>query len=205
MSAAPIAGLILAGGASRRMGTPKALLPVAGETFLDRLIGIFAATCDPVIVVLGHDSSRVRVGLKRPGQATFTINPDPDRGMLSSLQCGLGELPVNSPGVMFTPVDYPSFQAATLARIEGVFRAGGCEVVIPKYGERNGHPVCVSRRIVQELLALPASAQARDVLRLNRNRTCFLDLEDAGILADVDTPADYAQLVAAQSKNLDCQ
>lgn len=205
MSQAPIAGLILAGGASRRMGRPKALLRIGGEAFLDRLIRRFVPLCEPIIVVLGFDAARVRSGLQSPsGAATFTINRDPHRGMLSSLQCGLAELPENTSAVIFTPVDYPSFEGATLARISGAFREGGCDVIIPRYRGANGHPVCVSSLIIGELLALPASAQARDVIRKHRDRTRFVDVDDSGIVADIDTPGDYAKLLNTQAKGL-CQ
>ena len=115
--------------------------------------------------------------------------------MLSSLQCGLSEVPSNASAVIFTPVDYPSFQSATLGRIAVAFREHGSDIVIPVYLGRNGHPVCVSRRIVQELLALPVSAQARDVIRQHRDRTCFVDVDDPGVVADIDTPADYQKLL----------
>ncbi|HXF27317.1 MAG TPA: NTP transferase domain-containing protein, partial [Bryobacteraceae bacterium] len=81
-----ICGLILAAGASRRMGTSKALLTVGGETFLDRLIGLLSVVCEPVIVVTGHDALQAKDGM-------FVTNPEPERGMLSSLQCGLRAVP----------------------------------------------------------------------------------------------------------------
>ena len=71
------------------MGTPKALLPLGGETFLDRLIRLFAAGRIAPIVVLGHHAAQIQSGIQRGAQATFVVNPDPERGMLSSLQCGL--------------------------------------------------------------------------------------------------------------------
>ena len=81
------AGLILAGGASRRMGRPKALLEYEGETFLGRLQRIFLEHTDPVVIVLGHDAGNLRWLLDpRVKQA---LNSDPERGMLSSLQAGL--------------------------------------------------------------------------------------------------------------------
>ena len=81
------AAVILAGGASRRMGSPKALLPYAGETFVDRLIGVFQSVCDSVIVVLGHEADAIRSGVRR--KASFVFNPDHELGQLTSLQCGL--------------------------------------------------------------------------------------------------------------------
>ena len=93
---AKIAGIILAGGASRRMGTPKALLRFQNETFLDRLIGVFSPVCDPVIVVVGLHADQIRAGIERADDVRFAVNPDPERGMLSSLQCGLALLPSGS-------------------------------------------------------------------------------------------------------------
>ena len=88
-----LGGIILSGGASRRMGTPKALLLIENETFLDRMIRLFSEVCDPVIVVLGHNAEQIRSEIQRASQVSFVVNPDPERGMLSSLQCGLEALP----------------------------------------------------------------------------------------------------------------
>lgn len=196
MSPAAIAGLILAGGASSRIGSPKSLLRVGGETFLDRLIAVFASVCDPVVVVLGHDADRVRQGIEHPGFAAFTVNPDPDRGMLSSLQCGLLKISATSP-VIFTPVDYPGFRQTTLARIAAALNEGSSDVVIPLHYGCKGHPVGIASPVVRDLLALPCSAQARDVIRQYRDRTRFVEVDDPGIVADIDTPADYANFVTA--------
>src|SRR5437016_5738418 len=118
-----VAGLILAAGASRRMGTPKALLRIGGETLLDRQIRLFTTICNPIVVVLGHDSDRILAAAIAQDTVTLTINPDPDRGMLSSLQCGLTQLPPEATAVLFTPVDYAEFQAGTLAQIAASFRS----------------------------------------------------------------------------------
>ena len=93
----PIAGIILSAGASRRMGTPKALLQLNDETFLDRLIRLFSEVCSPVIVVLGDQADQIRSGIRRGSEARFVVNPDPERGMLSSLQCGLRSGPLRKP------------------------------------------------------------------------------------------------------------
>lgn len=112
-----LAGLILAAGASSRMGRPKPLLELEGETFLDRLIGLLAAHCSPVLVVLGHAAEAVQAGLRRAAEARFVINADYRRGQLSSLQCGLRGLPSDADGVLFTLVDLPAVQAATIERL----------------------------------------------------------------------------------------
>ena len=75
-----IAGLILAAGASTRMGSPKALLDYGGETFLDRLIGLLAGVCGSVTVVLGYHAAVIHSGIRRVAQAVFVLNPEPSRG-----------------------------------------------------------------------------------------------------------------------------
>lgn len=192
----PPAGLILAGGASSRMGTPKALLRVGDKTFIDHLIGLFHRSTQPVLVVLGHDAELVRHGIESRTPLTFAVNPQPERGMLSSLQCGLRELAAKTAAVIFSPVDYPNFQAATLARIAETFLNNACDVVVPVCLGVRGHPVCISRRVIDELITLPETGQARDVIRLHRDTTIFLEVDDPGIAADVDTPDDYRALVS---------
>lgn len=195
MNPPAIAGLILSGGASRRMGTPKALLTIEGQTFADRLIGVFLETCSPLILVLGHDADRIRPGIRRARQAQLVVNPDPERGMLSSLQCGLRL--VDAGAVVFTPVDYPSVRSSTLTAIAEAFHRRRAPVTIPRYHGERGHPVCISRRVVQVLLALPASAQARDVTRAYRDAAEFVDVDDPGIVGDIDLPEDYRALQEA--------
>ena len=192
----PIAGLILAGGASRRMGTPKALLRFQNETFLDRLIRLFSGVANPVIVVLGHQSDQIRSGIERASEAIFAVNPDPERGMLSSLQCGLNVLPAGTEAVMFTPVDHPNLQPATLEKLAGLFETEGAPVIVPTYDGEHGHPVCIARALANELLALPASAMASDVIQKYVSRTRYIAVDDPAVTIDVDDPEAYAGLLA---------
>jgi CTP:molybdopterin cytidylyltransferase MocA len=193
-----IAGLILAAGASTRMGSPKALLKFRGETFLDRLIGILASHCAPVIVVLGHQAEAIEAGLRRAGQARLVLNPDHRKGQLSSLQCGLRAVPSESRGVLFTPVDHPAVEPATVQRlVEQAGRVPPPLLVIPRYEGRGGHPVCCARDLIPEFLALPAVAQAREVIRRHLEHTCYVEVEDPGILKDVDDPEAYRRLIQA--------
>lgn len=191
-----LAGVILAAGASRRMGSPKALLDLGGQTFLDRLIAAFSPSCSPVVVVLGHSAGAIRAGIRRADGVTFVFNPDHAAGQLSSLQCGLAALPAGVDGVLFTPVDYPSVRPSTVAQIAARFeRRSAAEVfVIPRSRGKRGHPVCCAREVIPEFLALPAGAQAREVVRKYRDRTCYVDVGDPGILEDADDPQGYQRL-----------
>lgn len=190
-----IAGLILAGGASRRMGTPKALLHYQNETFLDRMIRLFGTVCQPVIVVLGHQSDQIRSGTARTSQAVVVVNPDPERGMLSSLQCGLKALPVEVDAVMFTPVDHPNISGATLEKLAACFQTERAPVIVPTYAGEHGHPVCISRALVGELLELPSTAMASDIIHRYVSQTLYIEVDDPAVTSDVDDPEAYAGLI----------
>jgi molybdenum cofactor cytidylyltransferase len=186
------AAIILAAGASSRMGRPKPLLELDGETFLDRVIDRFSGICRPVIVVLGYGADQVRAGIVRGAQAIILVNPAPERGMLSSLQCGLRHVPDTAEAVLFTPVDLPCITRDTIERLAA---AEPAPVAIPTFQGRKGHPVRVSQKIAAELLALPLDARATDVI--HRHRAHVIEVDDPGILHDVDTPDDYAALLEA--------
>jgi molybdenum cofactor cytidylyltransferase len=191
-------GLILAAGASRRMGRPKALLPFEGETFLDRLIGVFRQTCGDVIVVLGHGGEAIRAGLKR--DALFAWNPDPGRGQLSSMQCGLELLPPGTDAFVFTPVDYPAIRTTTVSGLMAALnRNDQVRLAIPRHEGRRGHPVACRSSLAAEFLNLAPGGQAREVVHRHADATCFVDVDDAGILLDIDDPQAYEQLLGARS------
>lgn len=189
------AGIILAAGASRRMGRPKAALPFQGETFLGRLIGVLEPVCDPVIVVLGHDADTLRPQL--PARVQVAVNPEPERGQLSSLQCALRALPPSASAFLFTPVDYPAIQPATVRRLsEALEQQSACLLAVPVHGGKRGHPVACRRELAEEFLALPPEGQAREVVRRHAARTAYVEIDDPGILLDVDDPAAYQALLA---------
>ncbi|MBM3744228.1 MAG: nucleotidyltransferase family protein [Acidobacteria bacterium] len=191
-----LAGLILAAGASSRMGRPKALLELEGETFLDRLIGLLGAHCLSVLVVLGHQAEMVQAGLKRAAKAAFVLNPDHRRGQLSSLQCGLRALPPDADGVLFTLVDLPAVRPSTIERLARQARLLAAPwLVIPRHQGRRGHPVGCSPELIEELIELPVNAQARAVVHRHLERACYVEVDDPGILRDVDDPAAYQDLL----------
>ena len=187
------AGLILAAGESRRMGFPKALLPYREETFLDRLARLFAARCAPVIVVLGAEAERIRAGV-HPA-ATFVVNPDWARGQTTSMQCGLRAVPPDADGVLFTLVDHPAVRPATIDAL--LVEPCTALVRVPRCHGHRGHPIWFSRELIAEFLALPETGAARDVVHSHAAQTEFLDVDDPGILADIDDPEAYRGLTGA--------
>ncbi len=191
-----IAAIILAAGASQRMGTPKALLEYRDETFVGRLVRVFAAACDDVIVVLGNHVEEIRPQV--PMRAKVVVNPAPERGQLSSLQTALIELPSDADGFAFIPVDCPAVAEETVARLAQMFTERDRETrfVIPRIGNKRGHPVLGDRRIADELLALQPRGEARTVVHAHVPNTAYLDVTDHGIFADIDTPDAYRRLLS---------
>jgi molybdenum cofactor cytidylyltransferase len=189
-----IAGLILAAGASSRMGTPKALLDYHGETFVGRLVRVLGKSCNPVIVVLGYNADVLRQEI--PPTALVVVNPDPSRGQLSSLQTALRALPAQADGFAFIPVDSPAVAEDTVASLAHAFeqRSPSTLFVIPRQSDKRGHPVFAARSIADELLALPPTSEARVVVHAHVDRTKYLDVEDSGIFTDVDDPEAYRRL-----------
>jgi molybdenum cofactor cytidylyltransferase len=189
-----IAGIILAAGASSRMGTPKALLDYRGETFLGRLVRVLGASCNPVIVVLGYHADVLRQQV--PAPARVVINPDPSRGQLSSLQTGLAAVPADADGFAFIPVDSPAVAQDTVAKLARMFerRNPSTLFVIPRQSGKRGHPVVAARSIAAEILALPAAAEAREVVHAHVDCTEYVDVDDPGIFTDVDDPEAYRRL-----------
>jgi molybdenum cofactor cytidylyltransferase len=179
------------------MGSPKALLTYRGETFLDRLIGRFAARCSPVIVVLGAAADEIRASTRRP--ATFVYNERYRFGQTTSMQCGLRAIPQGAEGVLFTLVDHPAVEASTIDRLVADLGSSYStpRLRVPRCQGRRGHPIWFSSGLIAEFLGLPEDGAARDVVRAHAADTEFLDGEDPGILADIDDPEAYRLLVSA--------
>jgi molybdenum cofactor cytidylyltransferase len=174
------------------------LLRYQGETFLDRLIRVLSTVCDRVVVVLGHDGEIIRASLSEHAHVSFAVNPDPERGMLSSLQCGLRILPAGADGIFFTPVDHPNIAPATIEALAQAFEAHRAPVTVPVYQRVRGHPVCITRALAVELLELPLSAQASDVIHRYTAARQLVEVDDPGVVADIDDPDAYRALIAIE-------
>lgn len=183
------------------MGSPKALLEYRGESFIQRLVRVLSPVCGRVIVVLGYHAAEIRPGI--PGSAVITINPAPERGQLSSLQTGLEALHAEFDGFLFTPVDSPAVEGETVKRLADEFqrRDAATLLVIPRIqtasGPKRGHPVFAARAIAEELLALPPTGMASDVIHGHIPQTVYVDVNDPGILTDIDDRDAYRRLSEA--------
>jgi molybdenum cofactor cytidylyltransferase len=194
-----VAAIILAAGQSRRMGFPKALLPIGEQTFLRRVIDTLSASrIDQVYVVLGCDHERILAAVDvRP--ARVVLNPDWPQGQLSSLLAGLRAATAEPyDAVVMALVDHPLIDTDTVNGILEAFEQTGRAIVLPVHGGRRGHPVLFAARLVPELLAAPADQGARAVVRAHAEEVQEVPSREPGILADIDTPELYANLVGGQ-------
>ena len=182
--------IILAAGASSRMGSPKALLDMRGEPVLQRLLRVYARHCAEVIVVVGDHGEQIRAAV--PGW--YVVNPSPERGQVSSLQCGLRALREDLP-VMFQPVDYAAISGSTLSALLTAMERERPLIAIPRYAGKHGHPVMAGAALRSEFLALGDQATARDVIHAHRGETLYVDVNDPEILRDIDSPEDYRRML----------
>ncbi len=187
-----LSAILLAAGASSRMGRPKALLEYQGETFLDRQIALYASLGARVICVLGHDASFIASRLRRAGEALLVLNPAPESGQLGSLQCGLRALGSADDAFFFTPADSPGVRPETLAALLAGFDPGSADFVQPERNGLHGHPVLAAAAMAARFLSLSPDQSARDLIRSCRRR--FIPVDDPFVLLDVDTPEIYQAL-----------
>jgi molybdenum cofactor cytidylyltransferase len=193
-----LAGIILAAGASSRMGQTKALLPIQpGHTLLGRILGTLSeAALDPLIVV-----SRAPLDITaawnhaRSIDVIQTINPDPARGQLSSLLCGLDALGNDPPAIVMTLVDVPLPRVDTVRSLIDTWQRSRAPLVRPVHDGRHGHPVIFGAPLLMGLRAADPAEGAKPLVRAFAARSIDVVVDDAGVLIDIDTPEDYRRLI----------
>lgn len=200
-----ITPIILAAGASTRMGQPKALLDFDGKSALDLVLEAVKGLGLP-IVVLGAAReeilSRLLPKMTVDG-VKVVFNEHPERGQTSSLKTGLAALPGSSSAFLFHPVDFPLVTPADVARLVATASEHSDKALfIPSHAMRRGHPVLCRRDVAAEFLALPDEAPARDVIRARPERIAHVEFPEAFILMDMDTPRDYAGCLDAYRKRI---
>jgi len=191
-----ISGILLAAGESRRMGSPKALLRYQGQTFIGRICTAFlSAGVDELVVVLGAHAEVLRPALPPHPALRTVVNPRYFQGQLSSLMAGIGTLSPDSEAAVVNLVDHPLVSAETIKALIISFRAAPLPILIASYQGRRGHPVLFSSPVYGEILAAPLDQGAKVVVRKDPSRVREVQLDDPGILADIDTPEDYERYV----------
>jgi molybdenum cofactor cytidylyltransferase len=195
-----ISAVILSAGESSRMGRPKALLTIDGQTFIDRIVWVLKQTSvAKVIVVLGHNAEEMRRRTEHL-PVEILINPDYKLGQLSSLQLAVRLLQKDADcdGMLVHLVDHPYIDAKLVESMIERFQAGGNLIVVPRYGGKRGHPVIFSRKLFGELLAAPMDQGAKAVVKAHRDDTLEIDTGESGVTVDIDTPELYQRHVKGE-------
>lgn len=197
--------IVPAAGRSRRMGRPKLLLPFGEGTVLGATVAALAAGgADRIVVVTRRDDRRLAAWLRhgaareavKPAALVLAVNPDPDRGMLSSILAGLeavggGEL--REP-VLVCPADLPALSPGTVRAVVEALASSGRPLAVPTHEDRRGHPLAVAPRLLPEIAALDLDVGLRQLLERHPDDVLEVRVDDPGCIRDVDTPADYREL-----------
>ena len=195
-----IIGVVLSAGESSRMGRPKALLPIEGQRFIERIIRVLGLSrVGRTIVVLGHHAEQLRGQIEHL-PVEIVINPDYQSGQLSSLQAAIRHIERDDrcAGMLVHLVDHPFIDVALVDKLIAGFFETKKLIVVPRYKEKRGHPVIFSRELFGELLNAPVDQGAKAVVNAHRQDTLEIDWQDEGITLDIDTPELYRQHVRGE-------
>ncbi|HUC61593.1 MAG TPA: molybdopterin-binding/glycosyltransferase family 2 protein [Alphaproteobacteria bacterium] len=196
-----IAALLLAAGLSRRMGKANKLLAeIDGAPMVARAAdAILASKASPVLVVTGHEAERVRAALA--GRALgFVHNPDYAQGLASSLKRGLASLPGDVDGALICLGDMPRIAPAGIDRLIAAFNpVEGRAICVPTYRGKRGNPVLLAKRYFSEMQRLSGDTGARPLLGQHHDMVAEVEMDDDGVLIDVDSPDKLVKLRAETS------
>ena len=182
--------VILAAGVSSRMGRPKLLLPFRGTTVIGAVLqAALDAGLRPIVVSRIEDEKLRDIVLAREG-AILAVNPDPGRGMLSSLQAGVAR--VASERFFFLPADMPFVGPGVYRLLKALESASP---IIPTAGGRKGHPVLMPSALIQAILDLKPDESLRTLMAASG--AILVETGDEGVLRDIDTARDYAEATKA--------
>ena len=183
-----LAAVILSGGSSSRMGSPKALLPYQGRPFLEHLLEI---TTRPEIiarkVVLGADADSIAKVIRLKAHE-MVINADWEKGQLSSIQAAVRKLPAGTDGMLLFLIDHPLISSALVGELIAQFYESKKPIVLPVYEGRRGHPVIFSASLYHELLRAPLETGARSVVWAHADEVDEVRTNEEGCVLNLNDP-----------------
>jgi molybdenum cofactor cytidylyltransferase len=198
-----IVAAILSAGESSRMGRPKALLPIDGVRFIEKIVTALRLTrIARIMVVLGHNAAEMRQRISDL-QVDLVINPDYKQGQLSSLAAAIRSIEAGNDaervdGILVHLVDHPYINADLVNLMIERFYETKKLIVVPRYQDRRGHPVIFSKALFGELLAAPLDRGAKAVVHAHRDDTLEIDTNYEGAIIDIDTPEEYRRHVKGE-------
>lgn len=183
-----LAAVILSGGASSRMGSPKALLPFQGRPFLEHLLDV---TTRPEIgvrrVVLGTQAEPIAKAINLKADE-IVINHEWEKGQLSSIQAALRSLPAGTDGILLCLIDHPLISGALVQELIEQFYKSKKSIVLPVYEGRRGHPVIFPASLYDELLRAPLETGARAVVWAHAGEVEEVSTNEEGCVLNLNDP-----------------
>lgn len=192
-----LAAVILSGGASSRMGSPKALLPYQGRPFLEHLLEV---TKHPKIgarrVVLGAHAEPIGKAVALNPEEVV-VNEEWKQGQLSSIQAAVRSLPGGTEGMLLCLIDHPLISAALVDGLIELFYRTRAPVVVPVFEGRRGHPVIFSAALYGELEKAPADVGARSVVWAHRAEVREYVTAEEGCVVNLNDPETFARMTGS--------
>jgi molybdenum cofactor cytidylyltransferase len=186
-----ISAIILAAGESKRMKVPKLLLPFAGKTMIEKVIeNVIRSEVFHILVVLGSYRNEI-LGAISHLPISCCYNENYRSGMLSSVRCGLKNLPSQYDAVLVFPGDQPLIEPDVINLMIDAYRETGKGIVIPVYGKKRGHPLLISFKYREAVDALPDEEGLRSLAKRYGEDVFEVKTKSPGILKDFDTKEDY--------------
>jgi CTP:molybdopterin cytidylyltransferase MocA len=186
-----IAAVILAAGEGKRFGGPKALARLGDITFLEAIVHNLREIAADIVVVGGASFDKVEKEAVRLG-ARAIFNPDWPKGQFTSLKTGLKAISDDA-AAMVILVDHPLVEPETYRVLLAVFKNNPDNIMIPVTNGRRGHPLIIPSKFRSEILDAPDDSNLRDILKNHSADIVEVDIDDAGILRDIDTPRDLTE------------
>jgi len=201
-----ISGIVLAAGSSQRMGTPKALLKIGEKTFLQHIVEtLHSARIIDVVIVVGAEAEKIQKTIIW-FDGKVVINNDWQKGQLSSIIAGLNALdltksePEEIHGAIICPVDHPLLTQSLLVDLLQGYWLSKKRIIIPIHRGKRGHPIIFDRELFDDIRNAPIDIGARAVVRNHEQDIQEVDVNDEGVLINIDSPDDYKKYIQNYGK-----
>lgn len=195
-----LAAVILAAGESRRMGSPKAVVPFRGISFVQHLVGATRhARIGVTRIILGADAEKIQPKLG-VDPALVVVNAEWDQGQLSSIQAGIRSLPDNTEGMILCPVDHPLVSGNLVSQLIKQFDSSGKLIALPTFRSRRGHPVIFRASLYDELLTAPGDVGARQVVWAHAQDVIEVPTEEEGVVLNLNDPETLKRAMGSGSQ-----